>query len=321
MTTLPQQRPWWNRAGDQLAAWRMRGNLGRNPMFVAGVVVLGLFALLALARPVLDATLFDGGGGIYDPLVGYDRTIDHPSGPSARHLLGTDTFGRDVLALLVAATSATVAIAVGAALVTGILALALGTVMAFWRGRVDQVLSHVADAVVLLPAPLVMIVFAFARPDLFTPWRFGVIYGLLSGVGAGAIVVRSYGLTVINKPFIDAARVAGGSPWRLMSRHMLPHLAPLAAIQTMLAATGAIVAAAFVDFLTPGGTGEPTYGTLVYSGLSAQQQIADQPAWSALLAGSLAISLLAAAFYLLSVGLRQQVDPTTRDSWTSGGGV
>lgn len=287
-------------------------------MVLTGLALLAVFVLLAVSRPLFEATLWDGAPDLYDPVVGYDRAIDHPSSPSAAHPLGTDTFGRDVLSLLVASTGATVAIAVATGAVTGTLAVALGTAMAFWRGRVDQLLSHVADMVVLLPAPLVMIVFAYARPDLFTPWRFGVIYGLLSGVGAGAIVVRSYGLTVVNKPFIDAARVAGGGPWRLMTRHMLPHLAPLAAIQTMLAATGAIVAAAFVDFLTPGGTGQPTYGTLVYSGLAAQQQLNATPAWSALLAGALGISVLCAAFYLLSVGLRQQVDPTTRESWMGG---
>lgn len=316
MTSLSGVVPTWRRLRSALTARTVRDGVRTNPMVWTGLAVLVAFALLAVARPVLEATLWDGAGGIYDPLVGYDTAIEHPSSPSAAHLLGTDTFGRDVLSLLVAATGATLAIAVSTAAVTGTLALVLGTVMAFWRGRVDQLLSHLADMVVLLPAPLVMIVFAYARPELFTPWRFGLLYGLLTGVGAGAIVVRSYGLTVVNKPFIDAARVAGGGPWRLMTRHMLPHLAPLAAIQTMLAATGAIVAAAFVDFLTPGGTGRPTYGTLVYSGLSAQQQLNATPAWSALLAGALGISVLCAAFYLLSVGLRQQVDPTTRQSWT-----
>lgn len=300
-----------------VAAWSW---VRSNPFFVLGFGILAAFALLAVARPVLDATLWADQSRVYDPVTGYDATIFHPSGPSGEHLLGTDSLGRDVLSLLTTATAATFVIAVGAAAVTGVLALVLGTLMAYWRGWVDQALSHLADAVVLLPAPLVMIVVAYARPDVFTPGWFGLVYGLLAGVGAGAIVVRSYGLTVVNKPFIDAARVAGGGPWRIMSRHIVPHLAPLAAVQTMLAVTGAIVSAAFVDFLTPGGPGQPTYGTLVYAGLSYQQQISTTPAWAALLAGALAISLLSAAFYLLSVGLRQRVDPTARSSWTPVGG-
>lgn len=142
----------WSRLRESVRSSPRGDGLASNRMFVGGVLVLVAFGLLSFSRPILEAFVWDGPASVYDPVTGYDRAIDHPSGPSSGHALGTDTFGRDVLSVLVAATGATVAIAVSTALVTGGLALALGTLMAFWRGRVDQLLSHLADAVVLLPA-------------------------------------------------------------------------------------------------------------------------------------------------------------------------
>jgi peptide/nickel transport system permease protein len=189
-------------------------------------------------------------------------------------------------------------------------------VCAYWRGPVDAVLSHVSDAMLLLPAPIAMIAVGLARPGALSPFWFGFAYGVLAGLGASAIVVRSYGLTVMAKPFIEAARVAGGGPWHIMKSHLFPHLLPLAAIQTMLAVTGAIIVAGFVEFMSPGGTDRVGYGSLVYAGLAYQEYIfTGGTAWWALATGGLAISLLCAAFYLLSVGLRRRVDPTVGHDW------
>jgi peptide/nickel transport system permease protein len=290
--------------------------LARDGPFMAGVVLLAGFLLLALAHPVLMTTTWAGEHAVYHPVSGHDPAMGHPAPPQPRHLLGTDALGRDVLSMLTFATRGTLVVGLTTAVVVGLLSLLVGTVSAYWRGPVDIALSHLSDGMLLLPAPIAMIAVGLARPGLLSPLWFGLAYGLLTGLGAAAIVVRSHGLVVMAKPFIDAARVAGGGAWHIMRAHLVPHLLPLAAIQTMLAVTGAIVVSGFVEFMSPGRADRVGYGSLVYSGLTYQEIVAGGTAWAVLLAGALAISLLCAAFYLLSVGLRRRVDPTTaREPW------
>jgi peptide/nickel transport system permease protein len=294
--------------------------IATNVPIVGGFAILVLFALLALAHPVLMATVWDGQRSVYDPLTGFDMTIAHPADPSLDHPLGTDTLGRDVLSMLTFASGSTLTIALTTAVVTGVIALAVGAVSAYWRGPVDAVLSHVSDATLLLPAPIAMIAVGLARPGLLSPFWFGVAYGVLAGLGAAAVVVRSYGLTVMEKPFIDAARIAGGGPWHIISRHLVPHLASLAAIQTMLAVTAAVIVAGFVEFMSPGSTDRVGFGSLIYSGIEYQELIFTRgTGWWALLSGALSISLLCGAFYLMSVGLRERLDPTRGEQWVPTG--
>lgn len=295
---------------------RYLGELGgflRNRAAMAGVGLLLGFIALAVAHPVLLGTVWADRPGVYHPEYGYELTGFNPSGPSSRHLLGTDPLGRDVLSLVTYGTGHTLALAITAALTVGLAAIAAGAVGAYWRGPLDAAFSHLSDALLLFPAPIAMIIFGFIRPDM-SPYLFGLLYGLLYGLGGGAVVIRSHALTVMAKPFIAAARVAGGGPWRIIRVHLLPHLLPLAAIQMMLAVTGAVVVEGFVEFLHPG-EARIGYGFLLYNGLTFQSALMTGPAWSTLLAGALAISFLCAAFYLISVGLRQVVDPTLKREW------
>jgi peptide/nickel transport system permease protein len=283
-------------------------DLVRTPAILVGLGILAVFVLAAAAHPVLMETVWNP--RVHDPVVGFALGVEHPSGPSAAHPLGTDSLGRDVLSMLTYATRDTLAVALTAAGLTAAVALLVGSVSSFWGGRVDTALSSVSDAMLLLPAPIVMIAFGLARPGLFGPVAFGTTYGLIAGLGGAAVTVRSYGLSVMARPFIDAARVSGCGPWHIISRHLLPHLLPLAATLAMLSVTGAVVASGFVDYLTPGRTDRVGLGSLVYSGLTYQAIVGRDVAWSVLLSGALSISLVCAAFYLLGVGLRQRLDPT-----------
>jgi peptide/nickel transport system permease protein len=277
-----------------------------NPKVLVGLSLLGLFVVLAISHPILSATVWDGQGAVYRPEAGYDPAITHPSGPSATHIIGTDALGRDVLSMLTFATAPTLVVALSVALTAGILATAAGAAAAFWRGPVDGAISHISDAMLLVPAPIALIVVG-VRPDL-GPAELGIIFGVIYGLGPGAVVLRSQGLAVMAKPFMDAARVSGGGAWWILRRHLIPHMLPIASVQTMVAVTGAVVTAGFIEFL---GHSEARlgYGSMVYIGLAFNNFFTDQVGWSVLLAGSIAITLLCAAFYVIGVGLREIVDP------------
>ena len=279
-------------------------------MALAGLVLILLFFLMSIAHPILRRTVWQHNR--YDPVTGYDMELTHPSPPSRLHLLGTDTLGRDVLSMLLAATTPTFIVGISAALTTAAIGTAIGVVSAYRKGWVDALLGHVSDAFLLLPAPLFMVIVGMRFREI-DPVTLGVIYGVIAGAGAGAIVMRAQALQVVVKPFIDAARVAGGSSRRLMFVHILPHMLPLAALYMMLAVVGAVVADAFISFF--GFTRSYlNWGTIIYSSFAYSSYLRGGAEWHVLIPPSIALSLFAAAFYLVSRGLHEVADPRLRVS-------
>ena len=281
-----------------------------NRLAVVGVTIIAFYGLVAIAYPTLIAPRIPS--GIYDPVSGIDRDMVHPSLPGPGHLLGTDSLGRDVLVQLLAGALPTWILAVTAALVTAVVATMVGAVSAAFRGPIDAVLARVSDAFLLLPAPIFMLLIGSGeQSQRIGPWTFGLIYGIITGVGAGAIVLRAQALKVMAAPFIDAAIVAGVSRWRLVARHVLPHLYPLAALYMMLAVVGAVVADAFATWLGQTGT-RVNWGTVVYYGITFPNPLTGKIAWNVVIAPSITLSIFAAGFYLISVGLREVAEPRYR---------
>lgn len=284
--------------------------VGTNPSLLVGTALLALFVVLSLIHPLLMSTVWADQQMVYRPVAGYDLSIaTHPSPPSLRHLLGTDTLGRDVLSMLMVALRPTLVTAMVAAATIGVTSVVLSAAAAYRRGAVDTGIGLVSDALVLLPAPVVIILIGIAFPDdAFGPVQLGLIYGLLAGPSTATIILRSQAIAVMARPFMEASRVAGGGGFHLVRAHLVPHLLPLAFVQMMVGVVGVIVAAAFAQYLT-----NPVdtlgLGTMLYAGLTYQGFAETTIAWNLLLAGGLSITGLCAAFFLLGRGARQLTDP------------
>jgi peptide/nickel transport system permease protein len=286
-----------------------------NKKVLVGLILLVLFLMFIPGHFFLQEVVWQS-PGVYDPQFGYDQTVQNPSGPSGTHWLGTDSRGRDVVSILTAAARPTMTVAITAGAAIGVLSLLLGAAAAYRRGWVDGVVSHVGDAMVLLPPLLAVLVLGVGRPDeSFGSIEVGVTFGVLYALGPATAAVRAAALTVMVKPFIDAARVAGGGGFWLVTRHVLPHLVPQAAVQMMIGVTGAVVAEAFLSY--DAAVGETIgFGQMVYDGITWSELfggIAPRP-WWVMISGAGAIALVAAAFYLLGIGLREAFDPKTHRS-------
>lgn len=285
-----------------------RSTLRRSPMARWGIILLFALTLLAFIHPVLQATVWSDGRTIYHPTIGYDPAISHPSGPGPGHLLGTDPLGRDVVSLITFGLRPSFLLAVTVAISATVLGLLAGTMAAALRGRGDRVISTLADALVLLPPPLVFLVVVRGRPD-WTVIHYGVIYGIIFGMGPVALVARSRAMAVMQKPFIDAARISGARSRWIVRRHLMPQVLPHAAIAALGGVVGAIIAQAFIEFLGAGSTHRGSLGALVYDSITYSAVFSTGVPWNALLAGALTISLLATSFYMISAGLRDAMDP------------
>jgi peptide/nickel transport system permease protein len=275
-----------------------------QPASRLGLGLIMLFALAAIAHPILLATIWPQ--HIYDPRAGFDLETLHPAPMTWRHPLGTDAFGKDALSMLLAGTSPSLIAALAAALSAALVALAMASVVASYR-RVGRVLNVVSDGALFIPIPAVMLILgADPRADRLTPLVFGLAFGVLTGASSGAVVLRSQALPLMKSEYIDAARVAGASRRQIIFRHMVPALLPLAGVYAVLGAGGAIVTQGFLAWLAYTAA-KSDWGTLIYWGLITRT-FEGGLQWNILIAGGLAISLLTLGFFLLASGLRRAAE-------------
>jgi len=291
-------RSFWQRARTN---WSI---FARNRLALFGLFLLGIYFLMAVLYPLLMRTVWPK--TIYNPVTGFDPMIfPNPSLPSKSHLLGTDVLGRDVLSILMAATTPSLIMAMAAALTAALVGTMVGAVSAYYRGYVDGIFSHLADLSLLAPAPIIMVVIGFMLD--ISPLRFGVIYGLLVGFGSVGIILRSHAITVMKRTFIEASQVAGGGALHVITRHLVPHILPLAAVNMLLTVTGAIFASGFIAFMGLS-RAQLNWGSMIYDSFT-YQAVSSAITWNVLVPAALSISLFAASFYFIALGLSDVVEP------------
>jgi peptide/nickel transport system permease protein len=245
----------------------------------------------------------------YDPVVGFDAEIpEHPSPPSAKHILGTDPLGRDVLSQLMWSTRSEFILGLVAALVQVIIATTLGAIAAYFGGLTDTLLMRLADIVIMLPYITILIVMS-ALFDLTLP-VLALILGILGGFGGATIIIKSQALTIKVRTYIEAARVAGGGDGHIIFQHIIPNLLPLSFLYMMFAVNGAIASEAVLSFFGLMNI-RMSWGLMIYTA-SYSGYLLDFKKWWLIFPASVSISLLCAAFYLVGRALDEIVNPRLR---------
>src|SRR2546426_8225753 len=210
----------------------------RHRGFLAGAVLVALFAAASLLAPVLapeDPHAVAGGGG---------ATLE---GPSVSHPLGTDALGRDVLSRVLWGGRASLAVGVGVETLVVVLGCAIGLLAGYFGGPVDAALMRVTDVVMAFPSLVLAIglIAGFERPGL------DKVFIVLVALGWTTIarVVRGEVLSLKARDFVQAARALGGGHRAIMLRHLLPNaVAPLLVAAT-IGVGGNMVAEAGLSFL------------------------------------------------------------------------
>jgi peptide/nickel transport system permease protein len=267
---------------------------GRNPILWIGIALVALQALGAVIGPAL---------------VGYgpdaQDILARLQGPSAAHWLGTDNFGRDILARALAGYRTLFEIS--AASVLGALALG-GTigVAAAWRGGwFDDLAMRLMDILFAFPIILLAIgIIAILGPGAWsTAIAIAVVYTPIF-----ARILRGPTLLLKEAEYVVAARAIGATDARIMRSHLLPNLAPVILVQTSLSLSTAILVEASLSFLGLG-TQPPTasLGRM----LAESRNFLSLSPWPAAFAGA-AILLAALGFNLLGDGLQDRLDPRLR---------
>ncbi len=262
------------------------------PLGVTSVVVLVLFAVVALAAPVLAPhrpTEF--------------LSIGPFAGPSPKAWLGTDQIGRDLFTRILYGARTSLLIATTATLAGMLLGGLLGLLSGYAGGALDMVLQRAMDVMDAIPALILAILLvALLGPSSF---NVAVAVGVVLVPGANR-VARSVTLGSRQLAYIEAANALGASPGRVMLRHLAPGLLPALVILAASAFGGAIVTEASLSFLGLGPPPPtPTWGQML-SGDVRQYFVTDP--WLAIVPGA-AITIAVLCASLGGDALRDALDP------------
>lgn len=227
--------------------------------------------------------------------------------PTLSHLLGTDSFGRDVLARIGAGAGLSLVISAISVVAGALVGSAIGLASGVGRPAVDRAFMALVNVMLAMPALLLAMLIATLLGTGFTSV---VVAIAVSNVAVFARLVRGETQRVHHELFIEAARSAGASPWRIVMRHILPHLSSVFLVASTLRFSTALLTEAVLSYLGLGvPPPQPTLGNMILEG----QRYLEAALWISLGPG-LAIMFTVLGANLLGDGLRDLLDPRIRGS-------
>lgn len=272
--------------GQRLA--RRRRSLGW-----VGAALLASLVVLAVFAPVIAR---------YPPTA----TSGAPfSAPSASHLLGTNDTGQDLFSQLLFGARSSLLIGTLAALIAVAVGFAVALVAGYYRGGLESALMRLVDLMLAFPFfVLVIVLAAFFGQSLVTTTV--VIAAVIWA--RPARVLRSQVIKVREFDHVVAARAMGAPSLRIIGRHVLPRVAPLAAAQFVRAANVAVMIEASLAFLGLGDPGRVSWGTTLYFAQVRNAVLTDAWLWWIVPPG-LALTAAIIGFAFLGFAIEEWADP------------
>jgi len=288
----PARRPSAGIWGNALASLR------RDRVTIVAASILAILFVLAAAADLLATYLFHYGFTRQDLLNGYQTpTLADPA-----FWLGSDDLGRSEIVRLLYGARVSLSVGLGAAIINLSIGLVLGLTAGFQRGWFDDLVQFVISTLNSIPAiPLLLIVSVLFQPG---PVTLVIILGALLWPSA-SLFVRGQTLSLREREFVAAGRVAGASSVRIIVRHILPNVLPLIFVLTAIDVGTLILIESALSYLGLGiSPPTPSWGNML---TRAQQDLSRGP-WLVYAPGA-AIFLTVLCLYLVGDGLRDALDP------------
>jgi peptide/nickel transport system permease protein len=222
--------------------------------------------------------------------------------PSSAHPLGTDPTGYDVLGRLMVGGQSTLKIGFAAAILSSLWGTAWGAVSGYLGGWIDALMMRVVDSALAIPPLLLLLLLAsFIVPTV--PVLI-VVIGMISWL-VGARLVRGECLSLRTREYVQAAKMFGARPPRLIVRHIVPNLLGVVVVQTTFQVANAILLLANLSFLGLGPPAPSTnWGEMLNSGLNFMYE----GYWWLIYPAGIAIIATVVAFNLVGDALRDALD-------------
>jgi len=267
----------------------------RTPSAMAGLAVLFAVTLLALTAPLFIHA---------NDLNVVGATGPSLAAPSARYPLGTDQAGRSVLTLLVWGTRPSLAIGVIATVLTMVVGAAIGLLAGHFDGVVSRVLMAVTDWFIALPSLPLAISLAAVLGQGDTSITIAIAVTSWPGT---ARLIRAQTLAVEARPFIERAQALGAGHTQLMTRQVLPNVAPLILVSSTLTVAGAILSETTLTFLGLGNPTDVSWGSMLNQAFG--QGAVTQGAWWYVIPPGIAILVVVLGFTLVGRAVENILNP------------
>jgi peptide/nickel transport system permease protein len=271
--------------------------VGRHGGALAGLVVVVVSALAAVLAPALAPD-----DPVRNDLLERLTPPMWVPGGSARHPLGTDTLGRDVVTRLLYGARVSLIVGFSAVVLAGTLGVLLGLVAGYYGGRLDDLLMRVGDVQLAFPA----LVLAIAVLAVVGSGLGNVVLVLgVTGWVTYARIARAEALSLRHREFVESARALGARDAAILRRHVLPNVLPPLVVVATFSVARTIIAEASLSFLGLGlPPPAPSWGAMLDEG----RNYLTTGWWLALFPG---VAILAVVLGINLVGdwLRDALDP------------
>jgi peptide/nickel transport system permease protein len=270
--------------------------LGRNRLAIVGGVIVVVLVALAVLAPFIAP---------WDPHRPDVRKILEP--PSARHWLGTDGLGRDVLSRMLYGARVSLAVGFVSVGIATLIGIVLGSTAGYHGGMIDATVMRLVDLMLVFPRFfLLLAVLAFLRPSI---WTIMAVIGMTGWMGV-ARLVRAEFLALKEREFVIWSQSIGASGLRIIWRHILPNaMAPVLVAMT-LGIPAAILTESGLSFLGLGV--QPPYAT--WGNILNEGKDAIELAWWLSVYPGLSILVTVLSYNLLGEGIRDALDPRLRQA-------
>src|ERR1700674_1284207 len=272
--------------------------LGRNRQLVLGLCLLGALALFLILGHIF-----------YD--VNKYKPLSVPAGraPAAAFPLGTDSQGRDLLAVMIAGTPLTLEMG----LLAGLLGTAVGTILAFgaayYGGWLDAVIRGVVDVGLTIPTFLVLIIFAISIHSAMTIEQMALVVAALAWLWPTR-TIRAQVLTMRERGYVHVARMSGSNGLKIIFRELMPNLLPYLGASLVASVASAVLASLGLEALGLGAVDAPTIGMTIYWVIFYGALL--QGMWWWFLPPIVVVVMLFMGLFGLSAGLDELANPRLR---------
>lgn len=247
----------------------------------------------------------------YDPLSYYseDEYVHHP--PTWEYPLGTDVLGRDVYSQVLWGFRCALIISLPAALIIGVVGTLVGLLGGYYSGVVDALLERVCVTFLVWPQiPLAaLIIYSWGGYQFQIAIILAVAFVLWPTT---ARAIRAEVKSLKTRTYIEAAKVAGASSFRIISAHIFPNIVHLTFLYMTMAVASALVLEAGIDFLGMGNPGVVSWGQLLSVTMTGMGAYAG---WWVIVPPGLAIGYMVLGFFLMSSAWKEVISPKIEQPW------
>jgi peptide/nickel transport system permease protein len=267
-------------------------------MLAAGLVLIGAVLLMSLIGPFyVDRKAINVGYAIPDQR------------PSSEYVLGTDTVGRQIHAVIIYGTPNTLKIGLIAGLIGLGVGVVFGLVAGYYGGVSDSILRGVADTFLTVPGLLVLVVISATLKGAVNVNTQALVVAALAWMYPTR-TIRSQVLSMRERGYVRLARYSGMNGFEIITRELIPNLLPYLAASFVGAVSAAILASIGLEALGLGPKNEPTLGMTIYWGLYYTSILRDLWWWWA--PPIIVIVIIFTGLFLIAAGLDQVANPRLR---------